>query len=78
MKKISLFGIGIAMAGVVTAAYAYSVVDSYDHGATVQYDILCDSGSKRVITYYKKTGEYCTPSMSCNINQSKVARWACS
>ena len=77
MKKVSLIVSAVALIAVATATYAYSVIDSHDHGATVQYDIRCDNGSKKIITYYKKTGEYCTPLLSCSSSQSKVAGWAC-
>jgi len=77
MKKLPLIAAGSILAIISSAVYAYSVIDQYDHGSTVQIDLRCDSGSKKIITYYKKTGEYCTPLMSCSSSQSKVARWAC-
>ncbi len=68
----------IAAMGFATSAYAYSVVGKYDHGATVQVELKCNSGSKARITYYKKSGDYCTAAMSCSSSMSKAARWACS
>ena len=68
----------IAAASFATSAYAYSVVDKYDHGSTVQVELKCNSGSKARVTYYKNTGKYCTAAMSCSTSMDKAARWACS
>lgn len=78
-KTIKLATItAIAAAGFATSAYAYSVVDKYDHGSTVQVELKCNSGNKARVTYYKNTGKYCTAAMSCSTSMDKAARWACS
>lgn len=78
MNKVSKWALGILLAaGTAHAAYAYSVIGRYDHGTTVQVELRCDSGSKSRVTYYKKTGKYCTSAMSCDASLAKAARWAC-
>ena len=60
-----------------SSALAYTVVGRYDHGSEVQIDLKCNNGHKEILTYHKKSGNYCTVLMTCEPNMDKVAKQAC-